>query len=258
MRKEGITMTITPNYYNYSASLFSSSQQSSSGGSSNVLGQYMSIKNGSYKKALTAYLKKMEAEESDTSNSTSSTSEKSKILAAKKDADALKESTDKLLNTGKNSIWEQVEKEVKDEKTGQMVIVKDYDYDRIAKAFTEFASSYNSVLDSSSKQNDLSVLKKTAYMTGITKSNKVALSKMGITIGSDNKISVEETKLKSADMSDLKSFFTGSGSFASRIQSKASDISKSAVEAVNSLKTYNKGGYLNQSSNLGNWFDMVC
>lgn len=247
-------MMITPNYFNYSASLFSSGNQRSPGGDSNMLGQYMSIKNGSYKKALSSYLKKMDGKESDTSNSSSSsaaTSEKSKILETKKDADALKESAEKLLKTGKNSIWEKVEKEVKDEKTGQMVKVKDYDYDRISKALTEFASSYNSVLESSGKQNDLSVLKKTAFMTGTAKSNKISLSKLGITVGSNNKISVDETKLKSANMDNLKSFFTGSGSFADRIQSKASDISKAAVNAVNALKTYNKGGYLNGSGNTG-------
>ncbi|HCL04005.1 MAG TPA: hypothetical protein DHW61_16625 [Lachnoclostridium phytofermentans] len=251
-------MTISTNYYNYSSSLFSSTSQGSSNGSNNILGQYMSIKNGSYKKLLSAYYKKMDAEEAGSSSTTGATSEKSKMLATKKDADSLKEATDKLLNTGKNSIWEQVEKEVKDEKTGQMVKVKDYDYDRIAKAMNEFASSYNSVLESASKQNDLSVLKTTAYMTGITKSNKVALGKMGITVGADNKLTVDESKLKAADISSLKSYFTGSSSFAGRIQGKAFDIGKSAMNAVNSLKTYNKGGNINQSGDLGNWFDMVC
>lgn len=251
-------MTISTNYYNYSSSLFSSTSQGSSSGSSNILSQYMSINNGSYKKLLTAYYKKMEEQESESSSSTQTTSEKSKILAAKKDADSLKEASDKLLATGKNSIWEQVEKEVKDEKTGEMVKVKDYDYDRITKAINEFASSYNSVLESSSKQNDLSVLKKTAYMTGITKSNKVALGKMGITVGADNKLTVDESKLKSADISDLKSYFTGSSSYAGRIQGKAFDISQSAMNAVNSLKTYNRSGSINQSGDLGNWFDMVC
>lgn len=251
-------MAISTNYYNYSSSLFSSTSKGSSNGDNNILGQYMSIKNGSYKKLLTAYYKKMDAEESESSSTTSATSEKSKILATKKDADTLKESADKLLATGKNSIWEQVEKEVKDENTGQMVKVKDYDYDRITKAISDFASSYNSVLDSASKQNDLSVLKTTAYMTGIVKSNKVALGKMGITVGADNKLTVDESKLKAADISSLKSYFTGGSSFASRIQGKAFDISKSAMNAVNSLKTYNKGGIINQSGDLGNWFDMVC
>lgn len=253
-------MTISTNYYNYSSSLFSSTSQGSgsSDGSNNILGQYMSIKNGSYKKLLTAYYKKMDAEESGSSSSAGATSDKSKILAAKKDADTLKESADKLLATGKNSIWEQVEKEVKDEKTGEMVKVKEYDYDRIVKAINDFASSYNSVLDSASKQNDLSVLKTTAYMTGITKSNKVALGKMGITVGADNKLTVDESKLRAADISSLKSYFTGSSSFAGRIQGKAFDISKSAMNAVNSLKTYNKGGIINKSGDLGNWFDMVC
>ncbi len=251
-------MAISTNYYNFSTSLFSSTSQGSSGGSNNILGQYMSINNGSYKKLLTAYYKKMEAQESEDSSSTKPNSEKSKILAAKKDADSLKEAADQLLDTGKGSIWGQVEKEVKDEKTGEVVKGKEYDYDRIAKVINQFASSYNSVLESSSKQDDLSVLKKTAYMTGIAKSNKVALGKMGITVGADNNLKVDESKLKSANINDLKSYFTGSSSFAGRVQGKASDISKAAMNAVNSLKTYNRSGSIHQPGDLGSWFDMVC
>jgi hypothetical protein len=84
-------------------------------------------------------------------------------------------------------------------------------------------------------------------MVAYTKANKNLLSKVGITVGSDNKLTVDEDKFKSADMTTVKSLFTGSGSFGKMTSTSATSSYSSAVSQLaklSSSSTYsNMGSY---------------
>ena len=73
------------------------------------------------------------------------------------------------------------------------------------------------------------------------------LNKVGITIGENNTLSLDEEKFKAANMSDLKALFSGSGSLADRVSQKASTMYNQSANqlAVNQGKmTYTMYGTL--------------
>ncbi|MDE7298862.1 MAG: hypothetical protein K2N94_08530 [Lachnospiraceae bacterium] len=240
--------TIGGNYFNYSSPFFSNS---SGGGMSSVLGDYMSLRNGSYKKLLRSYYAKQN-KESDSSKKTGNNNTADKTVSKelkqiKTDSSALKTAADTLTN--KNSkLFEKVTKTVKDE-NGNETTTKDYDWDAITSAVKSFTSAYNSTLDSAANQDNVFVLRKAAMMTKSTQVNKNLLNRVGITIGKDNKLTVDEEKLKKADMNDLKSLFSGSyGSYAANIGQRAADIEKVTEQMIKNAAKSNASTYTRNGS----------
>ena len=64
------------------------------------------------------------------------------------------------------------------------------------------------------------------FMTGMTDTFNKILSKIGITVGDNGKMSVDEEALKKADVATVKTLFDGHGTYGSQIAEKASSISK--------------------------------
>lgn len=85
-------------------------------------------------------------------------------------------------------------------------------------------------------------------MTGMTDKTSHLLSKIGITIGKGNKLELDEDELKKADISSLKTVFTGYNSFAGKTAQKAAGISNAANRA-NATYT-NNGTYSKKDSSL--------
>lgn len=249
---------ISNNYYNFSSSLFGTSSNGA-GSSGSILGDYTSIRNGSYKKLLSAYYKKQSGGATTGSsgmNSAIATAENKQLAVAKSEADYLKEATAKLTATGTDSLFEKVAKKVTDEKTGVTSETMEYDMDKIASSVKDFATAYNSMLDAAAKTDNTQVLRKTALMVSGTKANKTLLKKVGMTIGSDNKLTVDETKLKAADMNDLKALFHDSVSYADRINQKAESISDTATNALYASRLYGVNGKYSTSNLAGSLFNM--
>lgn len=239
------------NNNNYFSGLFGNTSNNSGltnslfGGGSSMLSDYSMIKSGAYKKLLTAYYKTQDddADDSKTSSSanrkTSSisktdTKETSKLLAAKSDAEDLKSAANKLAD---RSLYRATGK---DEEGNDV-----YKRDDIKKNVKEFVSAYNSYLDSSSSVNSKSILNKSLGAVKQTSANKNLLKDVGITIGADNKLILDEKKLSEAKMSTLTSLFTGSGSYGNGIGQKASEtyrLANSATYSANSRASYNYGG----------------
>lgn len=248
-------VNVSNNYTNFTSSLFStnsSSKQTSSSG--NILGDYASIKNGSYKKLLTAYYKKQENE---SSGSATLDATKKELFASKQAAESLKSAARTLTQTGSASVFEKVKKSVTDEKTGVTTEVEDYDRDKILSAVKSYVKSYNSTIDTSADQDNISILKKASIMVSGTSANSGLLKKVGITIGEGNQLSVDETKLRSADMNDLKTLFQGKNSYADRVLSKATEISLVASNAMSSNRLYGVNGKYSISDSLGNLFNQI-
>ncbi len=204
--------------------LFNNMQPTSTGGTFS-LGDYAAIKNGSYKKLLKAYYAKQDAEKS----AISSDAMKNSSLV-KSSADALKKSANALNN---EAFWEKKE---------------DYDWDAITKAVKSFVDDYNSLVKLAGNSDSKDVLRNAVWMTGMTEANDNLLSKAGITVGKGNQMELNEDVLKKADISTLKTLFTGHNSLADKIATKANSISNAAARTSGTYKS--NGTYSNALSEL--------
>jgi len=216
-----------------------------------------SIHNGSYKKLLRAYYDKQnnandsKSTKTNNVNNTKTTSkEKTNALNVKEDAKAVNESIDAL---DKASLWKKTTVKNEDGTTRE-----DYDKDAIYKAVSSFVKDYNALLDSAGKSNDISVLRTTTNMVGKTKANKDFLEKIGISVGVDNKLTVNEDEFKQSSMLDVKDTFKGSGSYGDSIEASASMIYGSAGAQIARYSSYgmysNTGAYSYQNGSYFNQF----
>lgn len=210
--------------------------------SSNFLGisltDYSSIRSGSYYKLMKNYY--AEEVEGKVSSSTSTSKDSAKTLAqVESAAEDLKSSSDALLEKGSKSLFKK--KELTDEKGNTTT---GYDTDAIYKAVKAFADDYNSMIDKADDSNVTGILNATSSMVRGTKANSNMLSKIGITIGSDNKLSVDETAFKKADMGTVKSLFNTQGSYGYQVSTQASMANYYAENEASKSNTYgDKGMY---------------
>lgn len=96
--------------------------------------------------------------------------------------------------------------------------------DEIYDAVKKMADSYNAVVDSAKKSSLTSISKSVSWMTDDTKARAKQLEKLGITIGTDNKITVDKDKFAQANLTDIKSIFKGSGGLADRHAQRANGL----------------------------------
>ena len=95
-----------------------------------------------------------------------------------------------------------------------------------------FVSQYNSVLGTTESMNSYSILQTAVWGTEQMNLSQGLLNKVGITINDDNTLSLDETKFKAANMSDLKALFSGSGSLADRVAQKASTLYNQSTNQI--------------------------
>lgn len=215
--------------------LFSGLSTSSSTSTNNFLGEYASIKNGSYSKLMKAYYS-----DSASSEVSSLVNSQSKVLTEVQDAtDKLKDSADALLETGTSAV------------------INSGDTDKISSAVNSFVDNYNSVINKMENVDSATVLNKTVSLTNLTKANESLLSKVGITINSDNTLSVDEETLKTASSSTLKSLFNGHGSYGYSVSAQASLINYAADNALNKSSFYTSSGTYSSTSSSGSIFDSL-
>ena len=245
---------LNQNYFGTStsgvSSLFGSlGTGSSQGGSSltSLLSDYNSIRTGSYGKLLRTYYGGNRVDyDYSANNKTSSnqntikTEDSNSQLASTRDAaKELKESVSKLTTTGKDSLFNKKEIEQEDGTTKE-----DYDWDGIYKAVSEFVKDYNSMIDAANKSNTYSIANKTDNMTSLTRAMSKSLAKVGITVGVDNKLSIDEKTFKDAELYKVKSLFNGSTSYAAQVATSATGIANTSSSKLAQLNgsMYNSYG----------------
>jgi len=229
------------NMNSHISSLFSSLNTGNTMFGSFNLGDYASIKNGSYGKLLKAHYaeeKRSATESAKTATAKSNVTSKkdnTPLSDVKKSADALKTSAEAF---------------AKDD----LFAVKDgeFDKEKILGAVKDFAGKYNATLDKTAKVNSKDVATSTKFMTSMTDMMSKALSKVGVNVGTDGKLSVDEEAFKKADMNRVKSLFGERISYGSQIADKASEISKDAVMNSN---LYTQGAAL--SNTMTGLFDKL-
>ena len=214
------------------SSLFGTSSSNSSGsGSSNILADYASIRNGSYAKLTKAYYKKQKSDGTDTAEAKKETASAEEKIAAK--ASKLKSAVSAL--TDNKSLFEK--KTVKDKDGNETT---DYDWDAIGEKLQNFVDSYNEAFAGASNSSVKSSYNAGLNMATASASNVKMLSAVGISIGEDGKLSLDKDALKESNINDLKSLFSGTGSYADGIGSRATTIVNSSTNMVNSI--YNSSG----------------
>jgi len=230
------------------------------GGGSSMLGDYAMIKSGTYKKLLTAYYKTEKAS-SEGSDSESSTA---KPYRYDRFAEKKKMETATTKNSTVSKQYMSIRDEAGDLRTSAYALnsytlyrekigedgTASYDRDGIKKAVKSFVSDYNNLLTASSKMDGIS-MSKGVYngVSGLmkeTKTNEAALNAIGISIGKDNKLVLDEEKLGNADINAISSLFKGSASYGSSVSTKASDIAReansSAFSATRTSSSYSSAG----------------
>ncbi len=201
----------------YSTLFGSSSNTSGASSLSSSLGDYNLIRSGAYKKLQQAYYSKV-AKDSDsdveTIKGSGTTDSKANLSTLKSAAGKLKSSAQTL----QKKDYSKTEDALEDVKS--------------------FISDYNSTLNATKKLNSYSILQTGVWATEAMGASESTLEKLGITIGEDNTLKLDEEKFKSADVSSLKALFSGSGSLADRISAKASSLELQSANqiAVNSGK----------------------
>ena len=213
---------------NYANAFLSGLNTNTDNSGSFSLTDYAMIKKGTYGKLMKAYYAQEKV-----GKLSSGGDSKPKLSKMAGSASAMAKSAQALMQ---KTLWEK--------KNGE----DDYDRDAITKAIKSFADSYNSTVEEAGNSNNKDVLRNAVWMTTATSSNEKLLNKVGITVGSDNKLILDEEKLKSADISTLKTLFTGYNSFAEKIMSKGNAISMAAAKA-GGIYTKN-GGYSSTLSQL--------
>lgn len=213
------------------------------------LSDYASIKNGSYGKLVKSYYaeqaapkdsgSKNESDAKDWNVTAASIVQKSAsvdttgLSQIKKEADGLKSSVEAFEN---EDLWKEQEGK--------------FDKDAIAGAVQSFVKEYNDVISKAEKVNAKGVTSNVNNMKSMTSTMSKYLSKIGVNVGKDGKLSVSEDKLKDADVNNIKSLFTGKASYASQTFETANAISK---EAVNSSSLY--GNDASKTSSISGLFN---
>ena len=148
------------------------------------------------------------------------------------EAKELAVSANKLTNTGQGNIFASAE---------------GYDKDAAYKAVSDFISDYNETLDKLGSTYDSTVRNTGDSMKRMTGFMKNSLEKAGITIGSDNRLSLNEETFKNADFNKVKSLFNGGSSYAGIVSTSASRIAATSSARTDSYANalYGSGLYGN-------------
>ena len=221
--RSGSYYKLAKKYYGMSSS---SSDVSGTGVSDRVSRMDYDYKNGDYK---------INLQSTSTSGDSVST-----IADTEKNAQNLKDSVAALTQKGTGSVFK---------RTGG-----EYDTDKIYDAVSSFVNDYNNMLSAASKSASTSVSNAASSMTTTTAVNSKLLSRIGITIGSDNKLAIDEDTFRNSDMSNVESLFNGSGSYGYQVGVNASMIYSAAQLEASKSNTYTVSGTYSYNFNVGSLF----
>lgn len=239
---------------NYSFLFSGLSSSASNALSGKWLADYASIKNGSYGKLMKAYYAK-DSGDSKTAASTITKKDTAKkaLVKVETTTDALKESADALLATGKKDLFTQKDITTKDE-NGVESTTKGYDTDAIYSAVNSFVTNYNSVMAAVDDVSDTTVNNRTESLGNTTIANSKQLAKIGITMKNDGTLSLDKDAFMKADMSAVKNLFQGNGSYGYRVSAQSSMINFAADHASTRTSLYTGTAGYTGLYNTGNLF----
>lgn len=227
------------------STLFGSLNTASGASGMNFLTDYASIRNGSYGKLLRAHYNGQEASKKATDSVVKEdTTTKSEAITMRDAAADLKSSVNKLADK-KDDLFARKEMKKEDGTTSN-----EYDTDAIYKAVNSFVKNYNATVEAAGDSQNNSVLNKASGMVSLTNTMRNVLGKVGISVSSNNQLSIDEAEFKKADMTTVKSLFQGTGGYAYQVGSAASTMINSSNNQIAQLS----GSLYTSGGNYGNGF----
>ena len=194
------------------------------GGLAGMIGDYNSIKSGSYGKLLRSYYSEAAGGLSNSNSKTTKTSNVlDKILEERKHPTVSKEvsSANSKLSSSVSGLKSalatlQSESTYKDTENGSSA------RDKMTSALKNYVSSYNDAVESSKRSTMSNVSGNIAGMMKATKENEETLKELGITINNDGTINLNEKKLQTAEFDKISEIFDGNKamSYGSKVASR--------------------------------------
>lgn len=226
--------------------LFSSVGSTKSSSSSlssltSLLSDYSSIKSGAYGKLIKAYC----ASQSEDSSSSTTTKTKTSTSTAEDSTQTLSS-----IQTATDALYETSEKLRKEAASADSM-------DELYATVSQFVSDYNKTIDAAEDSNTDTIKSNLDDMKLATSTNKNLLSSIGITIGDDNKLVLDEETFKAGSLSTAKTLFTGAGSYAYNVSLEASMMNSSADYQASKANTYNTTGSFSNNYTTGDLFDSL-
>ncbi|MBO6147815.1 MAG: flagellar filament capping protein FliD [Lachnospiraceae bacterium] len=223
----------TIDYNSFYSTIFgNSSSSSNSMGLGGQLADYASIRNGSYAKLLKAHYAKQEKEKSGVSDEEKAATNKA-YSTVKSSAEDIKSSLSALDSASLYEKGSYTVTSASGEKSES-----EYNYDAIYDKLSSFVDNYNSLINSSASENAGSTHHLALNLASSTARNSNLLAKVGISSDTEGKLSIDRDKLNSADVSTVKTLFSGSGSYGDSVSSRASMMMSIANNKLGS-GTYN-------------------
>lgn len=235
------------------------------GGTSSMLGDYAMIRSGTYKKLLTSYYRTQKANSEDGTDTSSKrynrfdrTEKKVEQTEAQKKAAEMKNNFLTVKTEAgdlRSSAYALNSYTLYNEKTAEDG-TRSYDRDAIKKAVKSYVSDYNNLITASSNVKSTGISSNVTGITKLTNDNQELLSSVGITVGKDNKLVLDEEKLGSADVNTLSKLFKGTGSYGSNVSTRATEIARqansSAYNVTRASSSYSRGGSYSVMGNKNN------
>lgn len=121
----------------------------------------------------------------------------------------------------------------------------EYDRKTVTESIKQFADNYNKTISAVKRSDSEEAIRKNSSMLGSTAAFRSSLSNIGVNVNDDDSISVDEEKLGSADIRNVKTLFAGNYSYASRIADKADAIAQTERSEI--------GGAYDRSGDMGSY-----
>lgn len=226
--------------------LFGSKSSISAGSflSASNFGDLSLMRNGVYTKMLKAYYAKQTSSTDKTSSSGKNSSSEDYLNTINDKLSKLKTTTsDEALSSIKSGADQM-------KKAADAVAGIDYDKtsgDAVYSKVKDLVNTYNSLVTQTGKSDLVSISQSRTWMVNDTKVREAQWNKIGITIGDDQTLTIDEKKFKEASTSDIKNFLSGASGYASRLSTKANgfyQLASNQLTLNSGSSLYNKYGVL--------------
>lgn len=246
-----INMNVRLNSMSMMADTFFGSKSSIASGSflsASNFGDLSLMRSGVYTKMLKSYYEQVEGDSDDTEKTSSNTSNKSNYLDNYLAQIGSKPET--KTETTANKTLSSVKSTAKTlETAANELIGMNYDEssrEDLYKAASKLVDSYNAVVESSAKSDNVSINKSVKWMTDDTKAREKQLNKIGITVGQDGKLSIDEEKFNQASLSDVRYMMEGDSSYTWKISQRATGLYNLAANQI----SFNSGNTFYSNSGV--------
>ena len=234
----------------------SSSLFGQTSGLAGMIGDYNSIRNGSYGKLLKQYYGSTSSSYSSKSGSTKTSNVLDRILEERRNPTVSAEVSKANAQLGssvsslKNSLGSLQSASTYEDTEGGATA-----RDKMTSALKSYVSSYNDAVESSKKTTMNNVSSNIAGMMRATSANADALKEIGITINNDGTINLDEKKLQTAEFDKIKSIFSGDeamsyGSAVASRLNRASVYTENQTAAATTDSTSQKAAATSNSDSL--------